>query len=168
MPLEMHPSMSSGFSLWSVTAALLTVMMSFWCFANLQNSLLLVICKGTWVLKLCWCSMFSKIYCKSTAGQTGQHPGYLVLLPKAMLLEKLREAISVNWKRRVGMCKNWLNPNKRIYFKKKFALFAFSTHGSTSSLCSKQQQNRVTINLNFFFLAFFALLKGKASDRMGN
>lgn len=76
------------------------------------------------------------------AGQTGQHPGYLVLLPKAMLLEKLREAISVNWKRTVGMCKNWLNPKIRIYCKKKIALFTFSTHGSASSLCSKQSQNR--------------------------
>lgn len=120
MPLEMHPSMSSGFSLWSVTAALLTMVMSFWCFANLQNSLLPVICKRTWVLKLCWCSgFFLKIYCKSTAGQTGQHPGYLVLLPKAMLLEKLREAISVNWKRTGGVCKNRLNWKMRIYCQKK-------------------------------------------------
>lgn len=104
MPLEMHPSMSSGFSLWSVTAALLTMMMSLWCFANLQNSLLPVICRGTWVLKLCWCSVFFlKIYCKSTAGQKGQYPGYLVLLPKVMQLEKLREAISVSWKETVGM-----------------------------------------------------------------
>lgn len=52
---------------------------------------------------------FSRSYCKSTAGQAMQNPGCLVLLPKAMPLEKLREAISAKWKRTVGMCKMRLN-----------------------------------------------------------
>lgn len=83
---------------------------------------------------------FAQNYCKSTAGQEVQNPGWLVLLPKALPLEKLREAISVKWKRTVGMCKMWLN-SKEECISERITCLMFSTRNGKRAchLLSEEQ-----------------------------
>lgn len=141
MPLKLHPSTSSGFSLWSVTAALLTTMMSFWCFANLQNSLLPVICKGTWVLKLCWCSVFSQNLLQEHSRPKRTASRLPCAASKSSAVRKAEESKLCELEKDSGNVKKLIkSKNKNIL--QNFALFISSTHGSTQSLFSKQQQSR--------------------------
>lgn len=118
VPLETQPLVSSGFSVWFVTTELLItvhVLLMLCQFAKLFAILDLQRNLSSGIVLTWW---FSQNYCKSTAGQTGEHPGYLVLLPRTMPLENLREALSIKWKRTLGMCKMWLNSKIRMYHKK--------------------------------------------------